>query len=63
MKDKIIDLKGEIITNRIKDPHHGGLSEWGYYNNQFYHRSGYVKTWHRVKKVSLTPDRIKACIN
>lgn len=57
---KIIDKDKNIITNTIIDPHHGQLNEWGYYNGKFYHRTVNTKTWTKVKKVSLTPDRIKA---
>lgn len=62
MSNQIIDQEGKIITNRVIDPHHGGSSEWGFYDGSFWHRTRCHKTWTRVKKVSLTPSRLKALI-
>ena len=58
--DTIIDKDNTIITTRIRDPHHGSDNEWGYHDGQFYHHHANTKTWTRVKKISLTPERIKA---
>ena len=58
--DILVDKDNTLITNTVRDPHHGRDNEWGYYNGHFYHRHIHTKTWIRVKKVSLTPERIKA---
>ena len=51
------DLEG---SPKIRDPHHGGCNEWCYHKERFYIRHGISQWWTLVKKVSLTPQRIKA---
>lgn len=48
-------------VNTVRDPHHGGTSEFAYYKNHLWHRtSPLCRTWCHVKKVSFTPKRILA---
>lgn len=57
--DKIIDKNGTIITNKMIDPHHSSIHEWGWYNNKLYQKYRGSFTWIRVKKISFTPARIR----
>jgi hypothetical protein len=43
----------------VKDPHHGGLTSWMYWDGDFWNKPGVQKRWTRCKKVSMTPDRLK----
>jgi hypothetical protein len=49
-----------VDSPKVRDPHHGGANEWCFHNNQFYIRHGINQWWDRVKRVSLTAQRIKA---
>lgn len=46
------------ITNYFTDPHHGYSSDFGFHYGEFYHRHTGTKNWTRVKKISLTPQRV-----
>ena len=45
-------------TKTVRDPHHGGLSEWCYHGNSFYIRTQSQTRWSRVRRIKLTPKRV-----
>ena len=47
-----------IVSKVIKDPHHGGFSEWCVFDGRFYTRSETQTNWVEVKKIHPTPARI-----
>lgn len=42
------------------DPHHGGQNKWGYWDGGFWHQTLGKGKWTRVRKVHITPNRVKA---
>jgi len=57
MSEKGVDLNP---TRRIRDPHHGGNSEWCLHLNSFYIRCQTQTKWHLVRRIKLTPKRVLA---
>lgn len=51
------EIPEEVL--RVKDPHHGGISEWCFYKNDFWIRSFSNKKWTLVGRSHLTPARVK----
>ena len=46
------------IEKFFTDNHHGYSSDFGYMNGEFFHRHVGTKNWTKVKRVSLTPQRV-----
>lgn len=47
------------IKHTVYDTHHNGLSEFGCLNKEFYQRTTGATKWTKMKRISLTPKRIK----
>lgn len=47
-----------IVNKTLKDPHHGGASEWCVFDGRFYIKMEGRTEWTEVKKMHSTPARI-----
>lgn len=53
-------MEKELQMLRVcRDPHHDQAIEWGWNGGKLYQRMYGTKKWHLVKRVGVTPARVK----